>query len=711
MSETTWVLKGVDPTVREKAVEEAGRLGVSLSDYLTDIVVRHALVDQINAQSGDGLAQEAADGDTVFSPSDGPESYAVRHRLRGLERRLNSAVGSLDDALFDLTARVGEVEGVAADTNTALGQTQQETSALVAGLQLDLALVEENLSALAAAQQQRCAEIDRHIGQVESVARATDRSAAILADAHDALKHAVANDFSDFARDLGDRLHTGLAEVRLAANGAAAQADAAIAHLVSELRQVRDMFAQRLDDSAADTRAVMHAAFADAADRMGALAERVIDNERYTTRVTDQIRAQLVDVEDGAQTALEETAETLRQADALIAADLARASDELDAALEGVRTQLSAEVSAIREDQLSQLARLKLLDVAVGNTINDLADARDALTHRIEDGENQVRALLARAEAEWNARATSTEREVGHLRQTLIIEIERVEACANAALEKLSGDIARGDATLGQRLELAAQSFTSELAQVRGQTQAEHALVREEHAGALARLTILDGAIARLESAVGPVDARLMRLEAELAALDHTLPSRVAELEAAAEETHMLSQRLDAQRELINETSEQVQDVARTLAQVAAQSGDAAAKSDARAHQVEMAVADLRLAQIASAEKSVAADLIRTLESRIDAIETAQANAIQALAADIARFVDANDQRLAALERPGVDRDLAVAFDTLRKRVEERILGIEQRSVRTLEQVADTVAMIEERFIAGQRDEAAVRSA
>jgi hypothetical protein len=104
---------------------------------------------------------------------------------------------------------------------------------------------------------------------------------------------------------------------------------------------------------------------------------------------------------------------------------------------------------------------------------------------------------------------------------------------------------------------------------------------------------------------------------------------------------------------------------------------------------------------------------METLTGRINAIEAAQAHALETVKADIARFVGDQEARFAALENPRsqANPDLAAAFDVLRQRVEERILGVEQRSVRMLEQVADTVAMIEQRFVQGEADEAASRSA
>jgi uncharacterized phage infection (PIP) family protein YhgE len=706
----------VDASVRDKAAVEAERLGMSLGDYLTEVVVRSALAEHLNAHVEADPTQQRGEDDLVFT-DDGPESYTVRRRLQGLERRVHTSVQGLDSALGDLAARLGDVEGVAADTAAALTHN-------VAGLRIDLSDVGENLALLAALGEERAAELheaqeirsaglDDRIDIVETVARSAERAGAELGEAHDALTQAVANDFAELASEIDDRVRTSLDDVRATANEAAARADAAVAHLLGDLRAVRESFEARLEDSAADTRAHMHAAFADAAQRMAALAERVGDGERSLHRLNDQFAARVTAVEDAAQTALEDTANVLRQADAELAHRLTRTAQDQATALDAARASLGGEIDAVRQAQLSHLARLDLADSAIGRTINDLAATRDTLTHRINSGETGVRALLERAETEWDVRSANAERETNHLRSTLSAEIERVEACTHAALEKLARDINGNDAALSARLDRIGQDLTDQIAQVRGQAEAEHAVVREDHAGALARITLLDSAVARLESAASPVDARLSRLESALAAIDHTLPGRIAELESHAEQSHALGQRVDAQRALINDASEQVQGLAHALNRVAAQSLEGAAKTEARAHDLEMAVADLRLDRISSADAPASAELMETLTGRIAAIESAQARALETVKADIARFVGDQEARFAAIETPPsqANPDLAAAFDVLRQRVEERILGVEQRSVRMLEQVADTVAMIEQRFVQGEANETASRSA
>ncbi|MGE0294508.1 MAG: hypothetical protein AB7P97_19315 [Hyphomonadaceae bacterium] len=728
MTENSWVLRGVDPTIREQAAEEAARLGMSLGDYLTDVVVRSALTEQLAGAFEAEPAQDHGGDDATFAISDdGPETSAVRRRLHGLEKRLHGAVHGLDDAVADLSGRLGEVEGLAADTAQSLTHT-------VAGLRIDLSDLGDNLKILAAiseeraqtlenqiggglgglreAQEARAADLDDRIDVVETIARTAQRAAAELGEAHETLTRAVAGDFAELADQLGARLQSGLEDISDTANEAAARADAAVAHLLGELRSVRESFDARLEESAADTRARMHAAFADAADRLALLAGRVVDNERRLATLSDSVDHRIAATEDAAQTALEETASTLRAADAELARQLSRTAQDQSEALDAARSALNAEIGALKQNQAAHITRLDHADTAIARTVSDLEDVRDALTQRVANGETQVRALLDRAEREWAQRFEGQTQATTQLLTALTADIERVEACTHAALQKLARDLTEGDAGLSARFDQLSEDVAGQLQQMRGQAEAERAMGREEHAGAVARLSLLDGALAKLEAGAAPTDARLSRLETALAAMDHTLPGRVAELEAHAEESQALAQRIDAQRALINDTGEQIQDVARVVNRLAAQSAETAAKTEARVHNVEMTLADLRLERIAAdAPSPAAAAAVQALDERVAAIEAAQARAIDAITADIARFVAENERRLASIESPNTaNHDLATAFDALRKRVEDRILGVEQRSVRMLEQVADTVAMIEQRFVQG-RDDADARTA
>ncbi len=762
MSDNSWLLQDIDPETRQKAEEEAARLGVSVADFLSDLVVRRALLDQLPALAEAEQPHPELEDATIFAlPPESPEGFAVRQRLKTLERRLGTAVGSLDGAIhaldssiFDMTARVGDVEALAGDTAHALGQTQQEVSNTVAGLQIHLAVVEDNLTAQSQAQAARSDALEQRIDEVGHVARGAERSAAILADAHEALKHAIAEDFTAFTHETADRLNVSLAELRAAADAAADQADAAVAHLVNELRGLRASIEDRLEQNTEDMRERVQAAFADAADRMAALAGRITDNERFVSRTAEQLRAQMTDVEDGAQAAIEETAQTLRSADAALGAELARASQEQYAALEAARADLAAQVSDLQREQVTHLARLKLVDVALSNTVNSIGELREGVERRAEDVDASLRSALQQASADWDerfdavtARVSRGEQLTQQLQQRVHADLDRIEASSFAAIEKLRRDVAAGDAAAAQRLDASLAALRADLDEIRDRAVNEVHLLREEHTGALARLTLLDTALTRLEGASIAANGRFDEIESALGAADPALESRITQLEHAAQnaeseqalaiirhDVSALTERLDTlyadtalsdrltalQRGLelyeskAGELNEGLQGVARMLNRVAAQSAETAQKADERTHQVEVALADLRLEVLSNVEANAAGPALQTLQERMTAFELRQTNALETLRADIARLVADNDGRLEALESataPTEQVDLAAEFETLRSRIEERVLGVELRSVRTLEQVVDTMALLEQRLLGAAAQEDAAQSA
>ena len=99
MSESSWNLTGVDPDARDRAVEEAARRGVSLADYLTDIVLQNALAEQVAERSeAEALCWKRAEP----GPPTPGQSFAIRHQIKTLERHLGASVTSLDGALSAL---------------------------------------------------------------------------------------------------------------------------------------------------------------------------------------------------------------------------------------------------------------------------------------------------------------------------------------------------------------------------------------------------------------------------------------------------------------------------------------------------------------------------------------------------------------------------------------------------------------------------------
>lgn len=785
MSETSWVLKGVDPEVREQAAEEAARLGVSLSDYLSEKLLHAALREQVAAQTADATIVPEA---PQLAPDAG---FAPRHRIEAVERRLGVAVGTfesaiqaLDTSLVELAARADETEAAASETSGALVEVVQEIGANLNALRKRLADAEDTTETLGESHEaayemfaDRCDRLDERLQIVDTVARGAEKAAADLARAQEALKYAVAEDFSEFARDTTDRLAAGLNEVRSAADNAAAQADAAVAHLVTELCGVRDRLERRMQESVAETRARVQAAFSEAGERVGALADRVTVNERATT----QLRAQLADVEDGAQTALEETAESLRQAGAALAAEFARATQDNRFALESVHADLSNEIADLRERQAGDAARIKLVDSAVGATANeisairqlvgsamgDIATARAGLTEaeasiaavyetfdaRFAEADSDARERLSHLRAEITTRFEAAavhederQRKADEAAAAFQLETERIEACTLAALEQLSKNFTAGDAALDAKLEARlgqVENATDTLiAQVSQRLEGQIAELRDGQSGASAHLKLIDRTLsaqnfdAAVEAAVSPVRDQLIRIEHELSqrARGDDVSARLDQLEAAASKTETeqalavlkhqvdaiaaqmgalrldqgVAQRVDDLRARLGavegkngEIADQMQGVARLIGRSTAQNTEASKQTDERLHKIEMALADIRLEHLSEAAAPKTMDAVAEIAKRMADLEERQAETLKALQADIVHFIAESDRRLAAVEDGGSDvnsAELTKSFESLRVSVEERILGIELRSVRTLEQVADTVAMLEERL-------------
>src|SRR4051812_25091584 len=143
MSESSWILKGVDDDARERAVEEAAHRGISLADYLTDIVLQKALAEQALAPDA-GRPEEAAPD--LLPPG---QSFAIRHQIKTLERHLGASVSSLDGALnaldgslHDVTGRLSQLEAQAGHTVEAIAEQVKELSEELATLRLALTDIE-----------------------------------------------------------------------------------------------------------------------------------------------------------------------------------------------------------------------------------------------------------------------------------------------------------------------------------------------------------------------------------------------------------------------------------------------------------------------------------------------------------------------------------------------------------------------------------------
>lgn len=780
MSEKSWVLRGVDAEARQAALAEAERRGLSLPDYLTEVLLGEVLAGQIEPG---GETESAPEADLAFAvpPRTSRENFAFRHRVEALERRLTASLGGLDGALqaldstvLSLTGQLDETGALAEDGAVAL----IELSANVAALRKRLTDAEENAESLIENNDQaheglaaRCAALEAHLTSVEAIAYAADATGARLAQAQEALQRALAQDFNAFAHESDRRFEAATLDMRALAEDAAAHADAAAQRAIEALRLTREAMEQNLVDQAEETRTVVHGAFLDAADRIDALADRVLENQRIAQRMGEQMNTRLNNVEDAAHTAIEETADALRAADATLSAEIARVVQDGRAAM--------AELAGHQEETAQ---RLKLVDFALNNAIADAAAFRDEASRDLGDVEivfaarhealeAATRARHDALDAGLRARLDSVVARLDQVAEAATYDfqqaaanIDRVEACTFAALEKLARDIAEGDAAANEHLvarlsaidravgaqERAALDLHARIGRLESSADdsrtnealaalAEDVNTRFERIEAATDTTATTEALATLAQDVtarlgqlerGAADTRTERALAALSEEVQTIAGQVRENDAMAQLTE-LRLRVEAQNSLLSDAADRTHGVARMLSRVTAQNADVAAQAEERLHKLELSLTDLRLDVSAQAHGANTDEIVLDIAERMAALERRQAEALETLHTDIAAFIEENDRRLGALEQGGVatlsgdevliahaiesrltdleQRDPSADFETLRKRIEDRLLGVERSSVRALEQMADTIALIEKRYSEG--DEALAQTA
>lgn len=709
MNDNAW--NGLDPEIRAQAAAAAAELGVSLDQYLTELLLEQALETML--QEPDAAETPAEVPRTPAPIGKSPETFVIRRRLDALDRRialavsnLDSAINTVDGSVLSLASRVEETEAVHGEAADSLGLALNDLSENLSGVRAQLAVAEGGLSALNAANAaahaeltEKYADLDQRLVVVDDIARDADRATSELARAAERLKQAVIEDFLAFTEGTTSRLGADLDEVRTAAVADAHHADAAAAHVMSELRTLRETVEGRLAESAAETQARVQAAFADSTQLCKVLSARVAERERTAMETDERMCARLIDIEDAAQTALEETAEGLRATHAALAVDVVRVSQDNRAGLDVLRSEMTRDIAALRDAHGGVQARLKQADSAIANAVVDISNTRHAFERQLADASATARAEWAQTRESWSgrvdvlaARLADSEGVTAHAHHIATAEINRVEACTLAALEKGAQDRAAGDAGLRRELNETAQAARTYTEDMRQRLQHDLAALRGQQAGvqarvdalaadgqaALKRLPTLEAHLTCLQAALdsAQTDAGLADLRKQVAALAARFGEIAESVSARAEDARA---RLIAQEDRSAQTSDRLGDLTRLLTRLSAQGADAAAQSDDRLGELERDLADL-------SDQAPAA----ALGARLANLEQRQADALDSLRADITQVLGANNRRLAALE----DGDFAADFQALRQRVEERLVEAERKSVRALEQVMETVALI-----------------
>lgn len=373
MDGNAWYLREIDPETRRRADEEAALRGLSLGDYLTEILLAGA---RANGDSAVAPEEPAGPAPPVVAGPDaaGLADPGARRRLDLLQRRVGSTVGrlgatvgALGGAVDDLAARVAETETLTLDTAEKLNAAVQDIRSAIDGLARRCDAAETQAETQDSAVKHTAADLARRLSAVEEAAHSHTTSVAILADAHETLKRAVASDFSEFASDTAERLDAELDQLRKASEDAARQAEAAVAHFARELGVVRHTLEQQLSHSAAS-----------------ALAQDHLDRRLATVEQAAQASAASVATLAGAQEALKRA----------VADDFAEFSAETTQRLGAGLDELRAAAGAAARQA----------DEAVSHLVRELGAVRQAVEHRLAEGAAAAHEQMNAAFADFHAR-------------------------------------------------------------------------------------------------------------------------------------------------------------------------------------------------------------------------------------------------------------------------------------------------------------------
>jgi hypothetical protein len=662
-------------------------------------------------------------------------SFPIGHQIKALEWHLGSSVTSLDGALsaldaslLDLGGRLTQLEAQAGQTIETLADQLDALQAGVAALRLGLADSETAAKASSetnarahATLVEACAELERRLDGVEAIAQAAETTAMQLAQAQQAYRRSMAQELDALSRETTAHVHAELDRVRAAATEAAASADAAAASVISDLRALRQSIEQRFAESEAQTKQRMQAAFEENAQRIAVLGQRLAAGEKHSEQRAEEVRTHLAQVEGGIQSAIEQNAIALRRADATLAADIVKIAENSRVALDALRGDLAADTAALHERQLNATTRLAAAEAKLVALAQQAEDQRSAVEERLSSSGAALREALHQVDVALSeqadasaSRATELEQDIAHVRRSLGAEISRVEACTLAALEKQARDRISGEAANQRALEHQAASTRVAVEDMRRRMDEQLAGLQGAQAKTQSRLDAVDAALANdgplatVLSATADEVASLRTRVLALQATDREVADRMAKLEKADDEA---LKALESLRQRFYHIVHQIPP-----------------DPGAQLLGLEKAVAELKILQSEAADAQrleAQAEALGAIQSRLSDLEDRQAEGLQRLRNDIGAFIADNERRLALLEDadPAMaaaplaaleqrlaeleGHDIGVAFAELRARIEERVLGVEQRNVRTLEQLSDTVALIERRFSAGDDSRAA----
>ncbi len=665
----------------------------------------------------DGIARAAAAAETTLNAAYGALQQAVAQDFTTLVDEQNEQLGNAVD----------HMRGIA--ESAARGADEASARAIEA---LRVARLELEQRFTGHVENTR-AYVDEALEDVRFAALDASRRADEAAEGAATALQTVCENFdqrlSEDAAHTHQQVHSALEEMRALAYEAAHRADETSTRALETLRASREAMENHVANQIEDLRERVHAAFADTTGQLGVLTERISDTESAIVRSAQQLNARIIDVEDNTQRTIE-------------------------AATDDLRGELGAAIADMMERHHAEATRLNQTDSAIAETARDIAALRAATDARLTEFGEETSAREARRADQLDTRLTAilarlnqAEDDTANARDALNADLVRVETCTFVALEKLAQDIAT---TSGAQQSAAEQSHAV--------LEAGLSESRDQISGVMARLRLFDTArhdaeqtLAAMKDEIAGLAAASLQTETTrqaLAALEARVEHDLADLRTRSDSAlrelqsglaalssnrpadEGLAQKLDETRARISanegKTAEALERMHGLMSRVSAQNADISEQTEERLNQLEQALA-------AAGSELSGPETALEMNERLAGFERRQADALDSVREALSQFINDCDRRLGDIEQhagaAALTDEMLIAsaiesrltaleqsdttnqLETMRRRFEDRVMALESRSIRALEQVAETVAHIERRFTQDGEGEALANSA
>jgi localization factor PodJL len=387
-----WSVKGIDPKAREIAKDLARRSGMTLGEWLNQMIMEDPAEDAPEAAASAGSSYhrfEAPEhpGDDVLRTAEALERLTAR--IEAAEQRTTQAIGGVDQSVSDVLARLAAAE-----------REQTAVSARFEGavdeLRTDTARVGERL---------------RRVEQEEAGARSADAVRAM-----EAALAKVASHLYDGEARTEQRLESFSRELEQLSARPATGGGAAAGAQVAE--QVLGKLSERLEDAEGRTSEAirgLEASFAQLDARLGN-AETHIDSRAGDSGL-EQLAASLSARVDAARA---EMAEKIREA-----------ADGRFERIERTLTEMTGHVQTAENRSAQAIERM-------GHEVLRMADT---LGRRVQDVEQRSSDAIEQVGGE-----------VARMASAMETRLTRTDAASAQALEKLGGEIARITERLAERI-------------------------------------------------------------------------------------------------------------------------------------------------------------------------------------------------------------------------------------------------------------------